>query len=94
MPTSSRPNQRPAPGPPAAAPAPAKTATAKSRALADVNEASFNYLKVLGQGSFGKVLMAEHKGSKDVFAVKVRGRGCRHGELRGTERGDSVVGPL
>jgi serine/threonine protein kinase len=67
---SSRPSQRktPAPAPPTGV---AKSASSKSSVLADVNETSFTYLKVLGQGSFGKVLMAEHRTSKDVFAVKV-----------------------
>ena len=32
---------------------------------------SFHLWQVLGQGSFGKVLMAEHKKSRDVYAVKV-----------------------
>mmetsp|Transcript_25292 Transcript_25292/g.66127 ORF Transcript_25292/g.66127 Transcript_25292/m.66127 type:complete len:345 (-) Transcript_25292:1392-2426(-) len=31
----------------------------------------FNYTKVLGKGSFGKVMLAELKGSSDVFAIKV-----------------------
>jgi len=35
---------------------------------------SFDYLKVLGQGSFGKVMLAEHKSSKDIFAIKVLGK--------------------
>ena len=30
----------------------------------------FEYIKVLGRGSFGKVLLAEHKHSGQVFAVK------------------------
>eukprot|EP01147_Barroeca_monosierra_P008559 gene8559-10274_t len=31
----------------------------------------YELLKVLGRGSFGKVLLAEHKASKQVFAIKV-----------------------
>ena len=64
----------PLPKPPAPAAVPTTPSpTGASPKLENVSQSSFNYLKVLGQGSFGKVLMAEQKSSKEVYAVKVWG---------------------
>jgi hypothetical protein len=63
---SSAPPTPTSPAPPAAAAA--ATPTAK---VPKVGPEDFAYLKVLGKGSFGKVLLAEHKKSKQIYAIKV-----------------------
>lgn len=53
---------------------PSKKSPAKKVAapLVKVTAADFTFTKVLGRGSFGKVLLAEKKGDKDnVYAIKV-----------------------
>jgi len=67
--------------PPAAASAPTRAARpAQPAAPAPVaakptapplNAADFTYTKVLGRGSFGKVMLAEMGGCDDVFAIKI-----------------------
>lgn len=45
--------------------------TSESAPAAMQSPANFEYLKVLGKGSFGKVLMAAHKTTREIFAIKV-----------------------
>ena len=47
------------------------TAATPARQLPKVSAKDFTYIKVLGKGSFGKVMLAERKGSDEVYAIKV-----------------------
>lgn len=42
-----------------------------SHSSSQVSLADFSFIKVLGKGSFGKVLMAEYRKTRDIFAIKV-----------------------
>lgn len=46
-------------------------AAVKANSLQKMTPGDFNYTKVLGKGSFGKVMLAERKGTDEIYAIKV-----------------------
>ena len=61
VPAATSPGPKPLPG----------KADKPASSIGPVDASHFSYIKVLGQGSFGKVLLAEKKESDEVFAIKV-----------------------
>nr|CFW94231.1 Eka-inaC2 protein [Euperipatoides kanangrensis] len=50
---------------------PSRSPSTERNRIGRMSVDDFNFIKVLGKGSFGKVMLAERKGSDEVYAVKV-----------------------